>query len=113
MTGQGRRPGRIGTVTAMDDPEQRLSEALRARASQAGAQPPPFAQSSGSFGPPYRPGAPSFPPGPGRGRLTEPAPNPLRQVWWALAIALLAGAVLGCALALLSVLVPGLLPPLG
>jgi len=49
---------------------------------------------------------------PGGRRRAEP-PSPMNQVWWALGVALLGGAVLGCALALLSVLVPGLLPALG
>jgi hypothetical protein len=34
-------------------------------------------------------------------------------VRWALLVALVAGLLLGCALALLSLLVPGLLPALG
>lgn len=46
------------------------------------------------------------------GRRAAPR-SPMNQVWWALAVALLGGALLGCALALLSVLVPGLLPAMG
>ncbi|WP_214368368.1 hypothetical protein [Pseudonocardia sp. H11422] len=93
----------------MDESEQRLSEALRARATQAGRP--------GGGSPPYPPppGARPVPPG-GRAHGARPGPAPglpLAQVGRALLVALLAGAVLGCALALLSVLVPGLLPPLG
>ncbi|WP_098959510.1 hypothetical protein [Pseudonocardia sp. N23] len=52
------------------------------------------------------------PTGASRGRRSAPR-SPMNQIGWALTVALLGGAVLGCALALLSVLVPGLLPPLG
>ncbi|MHA6797102.1 hypothetical protein ACVGVM_26850 [Pseudonocardia bannensis] len=89
----------------MDESEQRLSEALRARATQAGrpgGAPPPYAPA-----PAPRPVSPG-----GRTGAARPAP-PLAQAGRALVVAFLAGAVLGCALALLSVLVPGLLPPLG
>jgi hypothetical protein len=93
----------------MDDPEQRLAEALRARAVQTGGRPVPP--------PAYRPaGAAPFPAshtGSARAGQGLSTPAPLKQVGWALLIALLAGAVLGCGLGLLSVLVPGLLPPLG
>ncbi|GEL18407.1 hypothetical protein PA7_22440 [Pseudonocardia asaccharolytica DSM 44247 = NBRC 16224] len=92
----------------MDDPEQRLAEALRARATQAGhpAPPPP---------PPQQvPGFRSAPPNPAPGsRRDAPARSLQAQAGWALLIALIAGAVFGCALGLLSVLAPGLLPPLG
>ena len=100
-------------MTAMDDPEQRLSEALRARASQTGGRaptgpPPPFPPSDS-----MRNRFPGTPTGTTRPRSPEPTRSAMSQVGWALGIALLAGAVLGCALALLSVLAPGLLPPLG
>jgi hypothetical protein len=72
-------------MTASDESERRVAEALRARATGAG-----------------RPGA-----APLRG---EPAGMPART---ALILALLAGVVLGVLLALLSLLAPGLLPPLG
>lgn len=66
--------------------ERRLAEALRARAAGGGY------------------------PGPVRGR-----PDGTRGIGarTALLLALLGGAVLGTGLALLSLLVPGLLPPLG
>jgi hypothetical protein len=72
-------------VTASDESERRVAEALRARATGAG-----------------RPGA-----------------APMRResegmsARTSLLLALLAGAVLGMALALLSLLAPGVLPPLG
>ena len=137
-----------GTVTAMDDPGRKLSEALRARAGQTSGN--PFAAAPPQPDPLRRPPAPLAPmPGPhssarlspaqqsaqqpvhsqheasgmwtqqavtatgaGPGRRAAPR-SPMNQVGWALTVALLGGAVLGCALALLSVLVPGLLPPLG
>ena len=137
-----------GTVTAMDDPGRKLSEALRARAGQTSGN--PFAAAPPQPDPLRRPPAPLAPaPGPqasarlapvhqsmqqpshspheasgmwsqqavtatgaSRGRRSAPR-SPMNQVGWALTVALLGGAVLGCALALLSVLVPGLLPPLG
>ncbi|GEL23346.1 hypothetical protein PSU4_23000 [Pseudonocardia sulfidoxydans NBRC 16205] len=140
-----------GTVTAMDDPGRKLSEALRARAGQTSgnpfAAPPqpgpvprppaplapaPGPQASGRYSPAQQsmqqpPAGPSQhgheasgmwsqqavnATGAGRGRRSTPR-SPMNQVGWALTVALLGGAVLGCALALLSVLVPGLLPPLG
>ncbi|MFC5995977.1 hypothetical protein ACFQE5_17365 [Pseudonocardia hispaniensis] len=93
-------------MSTMDDAEQRLAEALRARATQAGhsAPPPP---------PPSPvPGFRSAPADAGPHREASPR-GLLAQAGWALFIALIAGAVLGCALGLLSVLAPGLLPPLG
>lgn len=74
----------MGTVTSAD-PERRLAEALRAQA--AGA--------------------------PGRPEPARRGADPRAQVRWALLIGLLGGAVLGTAIALLSVLVPGLLPAIG
>lgn len=68
------------------DPERRLAEALRAQATGAPGRQEP-ARRTGS--------------------------DPGGQVRWALLIALLGGAVLGTAIALLSVLVPGLLPAIG
>lgn len=68
------------------DPERRLAEALRARASGAPGRPEPSRRGSSDV---------------------------RAQVRWALLIALLGGAVLGAAIALLSVLVPGLLPAIG
>jgi hypothetical protein len=65
-------------------PEQRLAEALRARATGAG-QPP-------------------------RGGHRAGAPPPGVGLPTALVIALLAGVLLGTALALISLLLPGVLP---
>jgi hypothetical protein len=72
-------------VSSADESERRVAEALRARATGAG-----------------RPGGV-----PMRG---ERAGTPIRT---ALVLALLGGAALGIVLALLSLLVPGSLPPLG
>lgn len=77
----------MASVTASDDSERRLAEALRARATGAG-----------------------------RG-TTRPVRRALQRsgtsTRTALLIALLGGAVLGTALGLLSLLAPGVLPPLG
>jgi hypothetical protein len=80
-------------VSTSDESERRVAEALRARAAGAGS--PAMA----SFGTP-RP-------------LPPRAPRSGTSTRTALLIALLGGAVLGCALALLSLLVPGALPALG
>lgn len=97
----------------MDLSEQRLAEALRAQSAQAGrgtpASPVRSQQVGGDRTAPQRDPATAGSTDPS-GR---PALSPLTQAGWALAVALLAGAVLGAVLALLSVLVPGLLPPLG
>jgi hypothetical protein len=80
-----------GRVTATDESERRLAEALQARATGAGgrgAPPPP---------PPVR---------------RSPA-RPGTSTRAALLLALLGGGVLGTALALVSLLAPGVLPPLG
>jgi len=74
-------------VSTSDDSERRVAEALRARASGSG-----------------RPGVPRT------ARATSASGTGART---ALLIALLGGVVLGVALALLSLLVPGLLPALG
>ena len=74
-------------VSTSDDSERRVAEALRARASGAG-----------------RPGVP---------RAARATSAPGTGARTALLIALLGGVVLGVALALLSLLVPGLLPALG
>ncbi len=74
----------------MNESEQRVADALRARATGAGGR-------SGGI----RPSAE---------RTTNMSGLSTRT---ALLIALLGGAVLGMALALFSLLVPGLLPPLG
>jgi hypothetical protein len=77
-------------VTATDESERRLAEALQARATGAGRG------TTGATGPPRRAAVRS-------GTSTRTA----------LLLALLGGAVLGTALALLSLLAPGVLPPLG
>ncbi|WP_232661404.1 hypothetical protein [Pseudonocardia sp. TRM90224] len=71
-------------MTRGDEPEQRLAEALRARATGAG-------RPAGQY-------------------VDEPSGASART---ALLLALLLGAVLGGGFALLSLLVPGVLPPLG
>jgi hypothetical protein len=78
------------SVTATDESERRLAEALQARATGAGRG------TTGPTGPPRRAAVRS-------GTSTRTA----------LLLALLGGAVLGTALALLSLLAPGVLPPLG
>ena len=78
-------------VTRSDDPERRLTEALRARAT----------------------GSPSMPvaaPRTARRAAETPMGVGTRN---ALVLALLAGAVLGAVLALLSLWAPGVLPALG
>jgi hypothetical protein len=72
------------SVSSSDDSERRVAEALRARATGAG-----------------RAGVP---------RAVRPAPVAGPDVRLALLIALLGGVVLGVALALLSLLAPGVLP---
>jgi hypothetical protein len=72
------------SVSSSDDSERRVAEALRARATGAG-----------------RVGVP---------RAVRPAPVAGPDVRIALLIALLGGVVLGVALALLSLLAPGVLP---
>jgi hypothetical protein len=78
------------SVTATDESERRLAEALQARATGAGRD------TAGPTGPPRRAAVRS-------GTSTRTA----------MLLALLGGAVLGTALALLSLLAPGVLPPLG
>jgi hypothetical protein len=72
------------SVSSSDDAERRVAEALRARATGAG-----------------RAGVP---------RTVRPAPVVGPDVRIALLVALLGGVVLGVALALLSLLAPGVLP---
>jgi hypothetical protein len=69
------------------DPERMMSEAMRAQ---------------GGVGRPPAPGS----------RRPMPPPRPF-PVGWVLMIALLAGAVAGVALALISIFMPGVLPVLG
>ena len=77
-------------VPTSDEPERRVAEALRAHASGAGR--------AGLA----RPALPALP-------VTRSATG----VGTALLLALLGGAVLGVALGLISLLFPGVLPPLG
>jgi hypothetical protein len=77
------------SVPTSDEPERRVAEALRAHASGAGA---------GRAG---------------LARPTLPAARSGTGVGTALLLTLLGGAVLGVALALISILFPGVLPPLG
>jgi hypothetical protein len=74
---------------AAEAAERRLAEALRLQAAGAASPIPP--------------------PGPSHAARRREVPPLL----WALAVALLAGALLGTGLALLSMLAPGLLPALG
>jgi hypothetical protein len=76
-------------VTRSVEPEQRLAEALRARATGAGRV--------GPAGPPPRGG---------------PDPD-IAAARLALAAALAVGVLVGVLLALLSLLAPGVLPPIG
>lgn len=83
-------------MSTSDESERRVAEALRARAAGAPGMPSP----------------PMAGPGPSR-PLPRQAPRSGTSVGTALLIALLGGAVLGSALALLSLLAPGVLPALG
>jgi hypothetical protein len=78
----------MATVTATDESERRLAEALQARATGAG-------------------GRGSTRPGP---RIAGRSGTSTRT---AMLLALLGGAGLGTILALVSLLAPGVLPPLG
>ncbi|MEK6443255.1 hypothetical protein [Pseudonocardia sp. T1-2H] len=99
------------------DPEQRLAEAMRAHASQSGGSAPYVPEpgpSATRYQPPpqHTPGPPAAPwTAPDRGRAAPG--SALGPILWPLLIALLAGAVLGCGLALISILLPGVLPPIG
>ncbi len=78
----------MGVVTATDEPGRRLAEALQARATGAG----------------------------GRGAPRPARTMPVRSgtsTRTALLLALLGGVALGTVLALVSLLAPGVLPPLG
>lgn len=91
------------TLVTSDDPERRLAEALRAQA--VGVQ---------------RPGQPVAPRPPvaGLGHMPTvnrrvPAPEPGTSVRTALLLALLVGALIGAMLGLMSLWLPGMLPPIG
>ncbi len=90
----------MSTVTSNDDAERRLAEALRAQA--VGVQRP--GPSSGAIVGGQVHAQP---------RSRRAAPARRSGLRTALLLALLAGAVLGAGLALLSLWVPGVLPPLG
>ncbi|MDN5919662.1 MAG: hypothetical protein L0I76_31955 [Pseudonocardia sp.] len=109
-----------------DAAARRLSEALHAQAASGGRVPPGPGQrvsssmshpAPGRFGPPPPP--PRMP-----GRVPPPAPRSAapppasarsdrRQIFWALVVTLLIGAILGGGIGLVSVLLPGALPALG
>jgi hypothetical protein len=86
----------MAPVSTSDESERRVAEALRARAAGAPGMASPGMASPATARP-----------------LPRQAPPPMTSARTALLIALLAGAVLGCALALLSLLAPGTLPALG
>jgi hypothetical protein len=89
MRGGPGSDGTIGAVSRSVEPEQRLAEALRARATGAGRV--------GPGGPAPRGGA-------------DPDTAAIRT---AVAVALAVGLLVGVLFALLSLLAPGVLPPLG
>ena len=88
-------------MSTSDESERRVAEALRARAAGAPGMVGPGMVGSGMPA--------QSPPRP----MPRQAPPSGTSARTALLIALLGGAVLGCALALLSLLVPGALPVLG
>lgn len=90
----------MSTVTS-DDAERRLAEALRAQA--VGGQRPGLSAIQPVGGQSYAPP---------RSRQVAP-PAPSSGLRTALLLALLAGAVLGAVLALMSLWMPGMLPPIG
>jgi len=110
------------SVSTSEESERRLAEAMRAQATGVG-RPGFVGRNPGSLGsPPTGPvrtpetatAAPAWAP------ASAARTGPPRGLWVALAssrfpllLALLAGVVLGIALALLSLLAPGALPPLG
>ncbi len=107
------------TVSTSEESERRLAEAMRAHASGVGRpgfvsrNPAPLAGQ-----PPVQPpfvggGDPVDGPGTGVTRGRSAVWTALAEARLTLLLALLAGAVLGVALALLSLLAPGVLPPLG
>jgi hypothetical protein len=95
----------------MDGPgaaEQRLADALRARAVTGGYPGMPAPQSTGVVPPAGSRETPA------RATRRRTGPSRIqRQVLVALLVALLAGLVFGVGLALTSMLVPGLLPAFG
>jgi len=119
------------SVSTSEESERRLAEAMRAQATGVG-RPGFVGRNPGSLGAP--PGPPNGPYGGPAGaagqRFTsggwsasaaraQPVEHP-QPLWAAIAssrlallLALVGGVVLGVALALLSLLVPGALPPLG
>jgi hypothetical protein len=113
------------TVSTSEESERRLGEAMRAHASGAGRpgfvgrNPGPLAEHPAApTGPRAGQAAPSHAaairPGAAAGREHRPRLMvALASTRLTLLLALLGGVVLGIALALLSLLVPGALPPLG
>lgn len=109
-------------MTHPDDAGRRLSEALHAQASRGpvphagGTRPPrqaPPPRVAGRMPPPAprMSTAPPVPPAPQQ--APRAAGSDGRQIVWALVVTLLVGAILGGGLALLSVLLPGILPAIG
>jgi ABC-type nitrate/sulfonate/bicarbonate transport system permease component len=111
------------TVSTSEESERRLAEAMRAQAAGVG-RPGFVGRHPGSWearsGTPARP--PDVQPAPvGRDRSEPAAAGEGRSALWAalvdtrfaLLLALLGGVLLGVALGLLSLLVPGVLPTLG
>lgn len=101
-------------MTHPDEAGRRLSEALHA---QARGGPMPQARPPRPA-PPPAPRMPAPAPRPQQPQQAAPAPQPGtdsngRQIVWALVVTLLVGAILGGGLALLSVLLPGVLPAIG
>ena len=125
----------VGTVSTSEESERRLAEAMRAQAGRSGrgAGRPPAATRARPAAAPGRPapapvGSPGSPRRSGAPRLGPAGPTPRastrsHRLWAAafldarlrvaLLIGLLGGVVLGVALALLSLLAPGVLPALG
>ena len=90
-------------MTRSGDPEQRIADALRARSTGAGrGGPPPLA------GPPAAPPVPPRPPS-----LWAEAGLDTTGTRLALGAALAGGILLGVIFAVLSLVEPGVLPPLG
>ncbi|MCW0215006.1 MAG: hypothetical protein OJJ54_16735 [Pseudonocardia sp.] len=111
---------------AAPDPEQRLAEALHVHASRSGGSatyaapgvPAAYRNPSSSPMSPLPPQQRSASPTPARtpgpaARAPQTSRLATAAFVWPLVIALLVGAVLGCALALVSILLPGVLPTIG
>ncbi|TCK27806.1 hypothetical protein [Pseudonocardia endophytica] len=110
-------------MTHPDDAGRRLSEALHAQASRGPMPPQNGPRPQRQAPPPAPPRMPNRmpPPAPRPSQTAPPSPqvqeqatgSDRRQIVWALVVTLLVGAILGGGLALLSVLLPGVLPAIG